>query len=260
MQATSRSGRSARRLAALCLLLSVSACAAGGARDAATGDDAHSVSLRLADATLSAGAASTALHVADELLQRDAGDAPALLRRGRALLALGRPGEAAQSFAAAAAARPASLDALKGLALARAASGDAADAEAAWRRALAIAPDDWRLQTGLAIALDLQERHAEAQALYRTILAHAPDQPAVRSDYGLSMALSGQTASALPLLRQAAQGGSGDALAARARHNLALGLMLAGDEADARNLLAEDLPPSGVSAALAGLRQFAAAQ
>ncbi len=254
--------RWAARTAALCLLLAAAACAGpGGVGDAAR--DTRSLDLRLADATLSAGAASTALHVTDEMLQRDPHDFGALLRRGRALAALGRPGDAAQSFAAAVALQATSREALTGLAAARAAQGNAVDAEHAWRRALALAPGDARVQAGLAIALDLQERHVEAQALYRELLAQAPDDAAVRSDLGLSLALSGHVAEALPLLRQAALGGfggAGSALSARARHNLAVGLVLAGDEPAARDVLAQDLPAASVTAAMAGLRQFAAAQ
>ncbi len=211
---------------------------------------------------LSAGAADTALHVVDGLLQRDPDNVPALLRRGRALMILGRPADAARSFARVAALQPGSLDALTGLARARAANGEAAEAEKAWRQALARAPGDARLRTGLAISLDLQERHAEAQALYRTVLAEAPDDQAVRSDLGLSLALSGRAAEGVPLLRQAAQGGfvTDNAASARARHNLAVGLMMAGDPSEARGVLSQDLPAGEVTAALDGLRQFAAAR
>ena len=198
----------------------------------------HAVGLRLADATLRAGAPDSTLSVADNLLKRDPRDADALTWRGRALLALHRPGEAAQSFAAALAVAPDTPDASRGLARARSDIGDAAGAETAWRDALAHHPSDTGAQAGLAVSLDLQDRHTEAQGVYRTLLAAHPDDAAVRSDLGLSLALSGQGAAALPLLTQAAAGQPGPA-GSRMRHNLAVGLALAGDWAAARALLTE---------------------
>lgn len=244
---------------ALALLLAATGCAA---LQQPSGASLSSLDLRLADATLSAGAPQTALHVVDSTLQRNPNDVAALLRRGRALLMLNRPADAAGSFARAAKLDPSSVEALTGLARARVAGGDAKDAESAWRLALARAPHDSAVQTGLAISLDLQERHAEAQALYRAVLASRPDDPAVRSDLGLSLALSGHAAQGIPLLREAAQGGFGAEAedARRARHNLAAGFVIAGDEQAARTVLSEDLPVAEIAPALAGLRQFAASQ
>lgn len=248
------------RSTVVCLALAVSACSVTGRSDLAR--DPEALDLRLADATLSAGSPATALRILDDDLKRHPHDAPALLRRGRAEAALGRPADAAQSFASALAVTPRSLEALTGLARARAAGGDAVGSEAAWRQAAALSSNDAQVETGLAIALDLQERHTEAQALYRTVLARLPDDAIARSDLGFSLALSGRAAEGLPLLRQAAEGGIGGnpAVTARARHNFAVGLMMAGDEGQARRVLSQDLPPSDVDSAVAGLRQFAAAQ
>ncbi|MEO8715983.1 MAG: tetratricopeptide repeat protein, partial [Acetobacteraceae bacterium] len=260
----SRGSRWAPRAAAIGLLLGAAACSRMAPPDPAREAlrDSPALDLRLADATLSAGAPDTALHVVNGMLARDPDDVPALLRRGRALMALNQPADAARSFARVAALRPDSREALTGLARARLAEGDAKNAESAWRQALALAPGEARLRTGLAISLDLQERHAEAQALYRSVLAQTPDDPAIRSDLGLSLALSGHPAEGVGLLREAARGGFGadSAASSRARHNLAAGFVLAGDEAAARAELSQDLPPAEVTAALAGLRQFAAAR
>jgi Flp pilus assembly protein TadD len=253
--------RPAAQAAALSLLLGVAACAASGTRDAQ--DATASLDLRLADATIAAGAADTALHVADGILRRDPRDVPALLRRGRALMMLHRPEDAARSFAKAASLRPDLLEALTGLAGARDAAGDSKDAERAWREALARAPADRRVRIGLAISLDLQERHAEAQALYRSVLAQSPDDPAARADLGLSLALSGHAAEAVPMLREAAEGGFDEddtGAATRARHNLAVGLAIAGDESGADAVLREDLPPGKAASVLASLRELAAAR
>lgn len=250
------------RATALCLLLAAAAC--GGTTSTGPGPavavDPQALDLRLADATLSAGAAETALHVLNEMLQRDPNNVPALLRQGNAWMILGQPADAARSFSQAVALRPGSLEGLTGLARARAANGE--NAESAWRQALERAPDDARLQTGLAISLDLQEQHAQAQVLYRAVLARTPDHPAVRANLGLSLAMSGQTTEGVALLRQAAQGGfaSNSAKLERARNNLAAALMMAGDEPGARDVLSQTLPPAEIAAALTGLRQFAVAR
>lgn len=254
--------RWAMRAAALCLLLGTSACAGlhAGGPEADAASATQSLDLRLADATLSAGAAGTALHVLNEALQRDPHNVPVLLRKGRALMALGKPGDAARTFALVVTLQPGSLDAMIGLARARAANDE--NAESTWRLALAKAPHDARVQVGLAISLDLQEHHTEAQALYRAVLARTPDDPAVRSDLGLSLAMSGHATEGVVLLRQAAQGGFGSNSAelGRARNNLAAGLVMAGDEPAAHDVLSQELPPDKVTAALAGLRQFAMAR
>lgn len=228
--------------------------------DADAARDTQSLDLRLADATLSAGAAGTALHVLNEALQHDPNNVPALLRKGRALMMLQRPADAARAYGLAASLQPGSLEALIGLAQARAANGE--NAESTWRVALKRAPDDVRVQVGLAISLDLQEKHAEAQGLYRAVLARKPDDQAVRCDLGLSLAMSGHAAEGVVLLRQAAQGGFGSNTAEldRARNDLAAGLMMAGDEPAANEVLSQELPPEKVSAAMAGLRQFARTQ
>ncbi len=190
------------------------------------------------------------------MLQRDPDNVPALLRQGRALMMLERPADAARSFSRAVVLQPGSLAALTGLARARTANGE--NAESVWRDALARAPEDDRLRVGLAISLDLQEKHAEAQVLYRQALSRSPDNPAIRSDLGLSLAMSNQTAEGIALLRQAAQGGFGDDAAKlrRAQNNLVAGLVMAGDDAAARRILGQRLPPAEVTAAMTGLRQF----
>ena len=250
---------------ALACLLGACAAEAPAIHPTGLADTPHPFGPRLADAMLSAGANDAALHVTDAMLERDSRDPAALLRRGRALLALGRAADAAPAFAAAAAVDPSSTEALLGLARARTEAGEPEQAESAWRAALDRAQSDpalrARTQTGLAIALDLQSRHDEAQALYRAVLAAQPDNAAARADLGLSLALGGHASDALPLLRQAStQGPPGSAQSLRVRHNLAVGLALAGDDAGARGLLAQDLDPQQTAAALAGLYQIASAQ
>jgi Flp pilus assembly protein TadD len=222
-------------------------------------DDSEPVGLRLADDTLSAGAPDAALHVADGLLEKNPHNVDVLVRRGRALQALGRPAEAAQVFAEAQKLRPERVDVLIGLAEARAASGDAANAETLWRSLLKRAPSNIEAAAGLAVSLDLQGKHDAAQAVYRSALAQAPDTPALRSDLGLSLALSGHTTEALPFLQQGAEGETG-AEAARARHDVAVGMALAGDEAGARTVLEQDLNQGEIMAALAGLHQLTEAR
>lgn len=246
-------------VAIACMLATLGTTGCGTLSTFGLADAPEPAGLRLADATLSAGAPEAALRVTDGLLKHDPGSVEALERRGRALLALGRPADAAKTFAKAELAAPRRMDVLIDLAEARAAAGDAQSAELAWRYALKRQPLNVEASAGLAVSLDLQGRHDAAQALYRSILARAPDSSALRSDLGLSLALSGHSSDAIPWLRQGAEGDTGNG-GARARHNLAVGLALAGDEAGAREVLGQDLNNGEINAALAGLHQFAQAQ
>ena len=238
-----------RALLGLAILPALAACAAP-AENAA--DATHGrVGPRLADAMLRAGDAGAALQVADLMLASDPQDADAHARRGRALLALGRPGEAAEDLAEAARQRPGELATQSALAAARAAAGDSVAAESAWRAVLAGRPADRQARIGLAIALDLQERHAEAQGLYRGVLRDRPDDPTALADLGLSLALSGQPQEALGYLQRPGLP------AGRARHDLAVALVLAGDEGGARSVLSQDMEQAEVSAAIESVRALA---
>src|SRR5271165_5524892 len=115
MPAIARSAVTAMRTTLVGLLLGVASCANSGQTGAAAGD-AGAMDLRLADATLAAGAPETALRVLDRRLQQSPHDEKALVRQGRALMAVGRPLDAAQSFATALATHPGSQEAQIGLA------------------------------------------------------------------------------------------------------------------------------------------------
>jgi Flp pilus assembly protein TadD len=216
--------------------------------DAASGE----LGARVADAMLRSGNPAAALQVADGLLAANPRDAEAHARRGRALLAMDRPGEAAEDLAEAARLQPNDVSILAALAAAREAGGDSAAAEASWRVVLARSPVDRQARIGLAVSLDLQERHGEAQTLYRAVLRDRPDDVAAATDLGLSLALSGQTREALSLLERPGVTAQGP----RARHDLAVAMVLAGDEVGARAVLAEDLSEAQVSAAIEALREL----
>lgn len=212
---------------------------------------------RVADAMLQAGDAVAALQVADGMLAADPHDTDARLRRGRALLALGRASEAAEDLGQAAQQRPRDVSIQAALAAARAAEGEPLLAEAAWRAVLAgPAPDaqaERQARIGLGISLDLQERHAEAQALYRDVLRDRPDDVAASANLGLSLALAGHPKEGLAYLQRPGFSSYG----VRLRHDLAVALVLAGEDAQARAVLAQDMGEAAVASAIAGVRALA---
>ena len=232
------------RVLVACLPL-LGGCGAFSGSEAPSLAERGRVGPRVADAMMRAGDPAAAVRVADGMLAADPRDPDARLRRGRALLALGQNAEAAADLATAAERAPGDAGVLADLATARAAAGDGA--ESAWRAVLARRPADRQARIGLGVALDLQDRHAEAQALYRAVLAERPEDPAARANLGLSLALSGQAQEALGYLDRAGQG-------RRGRHNLAVALVLAGDEARARSVLGADMSAAEVTSAIESLR------
>lgn len=110
-------------------------------------------------------------------------------------------------------------------------------AYAAFDRASELSPDSTSIN-GAGIALDLLGRHQEAQEHYISGMEQTPDNLAIKNNLGLSLALSGDFDDAIRLLREAA---ADPAAGARTRHNLALVHGLAGNDAEARNVSANDL-------------------
>ena len=205
-------------------------------------------SLHLADAASTAGAPAIALQVSDQLLAKNPRDADAWVRRGDALSALGRSGEAATSYASAVEIKPRDTKALIGLGRARL-QQDPAGAEAMFARAVTLDPRDAAAASNLGVARDLQGHHAAAQEAYRMALGITPSSMAVQVNLGLSMALSGDTPGAVRLLQPLA---TTPGAAARVRHDLALALALDGRRAEASTVLAADLPAEQVRGTLDG--------
>ena len=205
-------------------------------------------SLHLADAASSVGAPAIALQVSDQLLAQDPRDADAWVRRGDALVALGRSSEAVTSYATAVELKPRDIKALVGLGRARL-QQDPAGAEAMFARAVTLDPHDAAAASNLGVARDLQGHHAAAQEAYRMALGITPSSVAVQVNLGLSMALSGDAPGAVRLLQPLA---IVPGATPRVRHDLALALALDGRRAEASTMLGADLPAEQVRGTLDG--------
>jgi Flp pilus assembly protein TadD len=231
------------------LLIVLAACSPRGSTGVGTGPPG----LDIADNALHGGSPELALQISSNILVQHPGNEAALLTRGEALTALGRPDEAAASFQAALAANPQSVGAMIGLGRLRLAS-DPAGAEQLFLDALSHEPRNGVALNDLGIARDLQGRHGEAQAVYRQALGVNPDMTAAQVNLALSLAMGGQPQQGVQLLRPLA-----DAPGAtrQVRHDLAAVLTMSGDRAGAQRILSKDLPPNEVQQALDA---FASAQ
>jgi Flp pilus assembly protein TadD len=237
------------------LLLLALACCSSHAPPPVSGTAAPALaawepSLHLADASLDGGAPAIALRVADELLAAHPREVPALLRRGRALAALGRTREAEVAYRQAVAVQPDSIDALLALGRIRVPQ-DPAEAETIFARVVAIDAHNAAALNDLGIARDLQAHHAAAQDAYRQALAAAPTSAAAQVNLGLSLALSGRAPDAVAMLQPLAlEPGA----TPRIRQDLAVALSLSGRNEEAASMLARDLPPGQVSETMAGFQ------
>jgi Tfp pilus assembly protein PilF len=242
------------RILATILLLSLASCGGGApARPTVLEPPPQALaawkpSLHLADTALSGGAPAIALQISDQLLVKDPRDVGALVRRGDALTALGRDGEAASSYALAIKTEPDNGRALIGLGR-ESLSRDPAAAESQFARAVALDPGNAGALSDLGVARDLQGHHAAAQDAYRLALGAAPASVAVQVNLGLSLALTGDAAGAVRLLRPLAT--APDA-APKIRQDLALALTLSGRRNEAEAMMAGDLPPDQLHSALDG--------
>jgi Flp pilus assembly protein TadD len=203
-------------------------------------------SLHLADTALSRGAPAMALHISDDLLVKDPRNAEALARRGDALVALDRAGEAAVSYNMAVGIEPNNAQALLGLGRLRLAQ-DPAAAEALFARVMTADPRNAVALSDLGVARDVQGHHAAAQDAYRLALGVAPDFMAAQVNLGLSLALSGNADEAVRQLRPLATAADATPLV---RQDLALALTLNGRKDEASAMLGRDMRPDQVRDAL----------
>jgi Flp pilus assembly protein TadD len=125
-----------------------------------------------------------------------------------------------------------------------------------WRRAVATGSRSVEALTGLGLAHDLANDHAAAQRSYREALAIEPGNWTATANLGMSLLLSRQPAAAIEALAAAERDASAPP---RARHNLAIALAMAGQEARMlRVLRAEPGRTPQQADALAGeVREFA---
>jgi len=123
--------------------------------------------------------------------------------------------------------------------------GDVPAAALAYRRTLELDHDNIDALSGLGVADDLQHRHTDAQARYQDALRLAPGDWGVRSNLAISYLMSGHPADAVQALAAAA---SDPAAPRRARHNLAMALVAAGDRTGAIAVLQKDVPAAEAAA------------
>jgi Flp pilus assembly protein TadD len=205
-------------------------------------------SIGLADTALAGGAPGLALQISDQLLARNPRDTQALIRRGNALSALGRPSEAAGSFNNVLEIDSTSIPALLGLGRIQL-SQDPAAAELLFAQVMIQDPRNGVALSNLGVARDLQGHHAAAQEAYRLALGVTPASVPVQVNLGLSLALSGDGAGSLKLLQPLA---AAPGAAPRVRQDLALALTLGGHRNEASSVLSADLPADQVRGTLDG--------
>jgi Flp pilus assembly protein TadD len=224
----------------LVLLLAAAGCATKDVPAATAKQDV------VGDAAFMAGSPDVALRLADETLAHDPADPDALVRRGLALTALGRLGEARDSLRKVVARQPHNAQAL--LALGRVQLPvDPAEAESLFQSVLAQDPHNAAALNDLGIARGLQGNHANAEAAFRAALAARPDMTAAQVNLALCLAMRGQATEAIGLLRPLADGPSATQ---KVRENYAAVLAMAGQRDQAEHILARNMSASEVAPAL----------
>jgi Flp pilus assembly protein TadD len=115
---------------------------------------------------------------------------------------------------------------------------------------------DWKVVSARGTVFAKQNQYSKAVPLFERALQLAPDQPSVMSNLALAYAMDGHVEKAEALLRRAAALG-GDA---RVNQNLALVLGLQGKYDEAKQAMANDVPPDRAAANVEYLRQMVKAQ
>ena len=125
-----------------------------------------------------------------------------------------------------------------------------------WRRAVASGGRSVEALTGLGLAYDLANDHAAAQRSYRDALAIEPGNWTAAANLGMSLMLSRQPAAAIEALAAAERDASAPP---RARHNLAIALAMAGQEARMLRVLRSEpgRTPQQADALAGEVREFA---
>lgn len=107
------------------------------------------------------------------------------------------------------------------------------------------AAPDWSALLVKGAILDQSGRNQEARAVYQQALLTAPNQPALEANLGLSYAMTNDLQQAEAHLRKASKM---PGATSQIRQNLALVVGLQGRFAEAKTILAADLPPDQVDA------------
>jgi Flp pilus assembly protein TadD len=206
----------------------------------------------VADVALANGAPDTALHIAQQALALNPRDVPALVRAAEAQAALGRRDQAAHSFDQALSIAPDDAAAALGLGRLKLAT-DPGAAASVLLRLITRDPHNVAALVDLGIARDLLGQHAEAQSSYRLALALEPERTAAQINLGLSLALSGDPQQGLAILRPIALS---PGASPRMRQDLAVTLVLAGNDAEALRVLHADMNQPEALAAATGYQSL----
>lgn len=130
------------------------------------------------------------------------------------------------------------LAAVRGLAHAYLALGQADRSLEHWDEALQLAPQDAAALVGKGVALDTLGRHDEAQNAYRAVLTDSPRDVPARNNLALSLAMTGHFDEALEIMTPMARSATATP---QIRQNLALIYGLKGDNERASTASRMDL-------------------
>ena len=204
--------------------------------------------LNVADAAIAGGDPNMALSVSQSVLATDQGNVDALEHEGDAYYALGRcpAAEAAYQLALDHDAKATVAETGLGRCLLKT---DPHDAETAFELAVQDDPGNAAALNDLGIARDLQGNFAGAVEPYQRALLANPSLTAAEVNLGLSLALSGHGPEALQYLGPLATSLSATP---KIREDYAAALIASGRADEAKQVLAVDLPPDEVVAAMNG--------
>lgn len=242
-----------RKVPLIALVLALAACAGEPEAPLATdpaGTAEASAALAAADAARAAGDPN-ALELYRRAAEADPTDPTPLLRLGAMLSEQRQWPEAADSYEAALALAPDSVEAQRGLGAALLAEGRAEAALAPLEKAHAARPSDPRIAEELGFAYDQLGRYDRARAAYESGLRAAPRHLGLKTRLGLSRAAAGDYRGAFDLLSAVA---ADPAATAEHRRNLAKVLALSGERARAAAVLRPDM---SAAAARQSVAQFA---
>jgi Flp pilus assembly protein TadD len=253
-----RATRSARLLAAAAVVALVAGCADDpmtdsirSERQAGAGDQIETpksaVLVRVASVTAARGDTAMAASLYRRAHSLDPASFDAAIGLARTLAQLNAPAEAVDAYRAALKLRPGDPEALRGLGNTLIVLDQPAQALPQFEQALKKSNDP-RLYNGLGVAHDMLDDYKMAQAYYRTGLELAPGNVELTNNLGLSLLLSGDAKGAVGVLRKLA--GSPQATP-RHRLNLALALVLAGEDQAATEVVRMDLDPASANAQIA---------
>jgi Flp pilus assembly protein TadD len=204
--------------------------------------------LNVADAAIAGGDPNMALSVSQSVLATDANNVDALEHEGDAYYALGRcpAAEAAYQLALDHNAKATEAETGLGRCLLKT---DPHEAEIAFILAVQDDPGNAAALNDLGIARDLQGNFAGAVEPYQRALLANPSLTAAEVNLGLSLALSGNGPEALQYLGPLA---TSQEATPKIREDYAAALLASGRASEAKQVLAVDLPPDQVVAAMAG--------